>query len=260
MMVLLIYLWLVSLFVAPTAALVSVRHRLVGQHTFHQRSSVQMECPITATIENGLVNLYKKTYNVKCPFLRRKSFDALEVTSRMVRMSTLRNDSRPLFLEHIPRSPEAKLRNPAINEIADCIHKDWLNKGYYVTGNITSTIYKDDCVFDGPDPDMPVQGLRKFALTLAQLFVHSESHSELLRPLEIDPRNHTITAYWRISGRLNLPWKPSVKPWAGSTLYSIDPNDGLVERHVEQWDISVHEPFAHTLFPWMALYAQLALI
>lgn len=167
----------------------------------------------------------------------------------MVRVGT--KYSTPLFLEHIPRSLEAKLQNPQITEVADCITNDWLNKGYYITGNMTSTIYKDNCMFDGPDPDMPVQGLRKFALTVAQLFIHSESHSELVRPLDIDQNKHTITAYWRISGKLNLPWQPRVKPWTGSTVYSIDTHTGLIEKHVEQWDITVLEAFAQALFPWI---------
>jgi hypothetical protein len=29
-------------------------------------------------------------------------------------------------------------------------------KGYYVTGRLSKPIYRDDCLFDGPDPDMCV--------------------------------------------------------------------------------------------------------
>lgn len=52
-----------------------------------------------------------------------------------------------------------------LHEIATIILNDWgggmdktNGKGYYITGVLNSTIYRDDCMFDGPDPDMPVRG------------------------------------------------------------------------------------------------------
>ena len=34
---------------------------------------------------------------------------------------------------------------------------------YYVTGKLSAAIYSDDCIFDSPDPDMPVRSLRRFS-------------------------------------------------------------------------------------------------
>jgi hypothetical protein len=39
--------------------------------------------------------------------------------------------------------------------LLDVIRSDWKpesKKGYYVTGRLSPSIYRDDCVFDGPDP------------------------------------------------------------------------------------------------------------
>lgn len=226
----------------PTGALPLKRYR--------GRSTVANVCPTPSELKRDLVDLHNRTYDVKCPFIRRKSFDALELADAALRTFTFRNGAESLFTAHNSADLQAKLCSPTVDDIAERIQIDWCNRGYYVTGNLTTAIYKDNCVFDGPDPDMPVYGLRKFVLTAAQLFVHSESNSELLGPLIIDRFNKTITAYWRISGRMNLPWKPKVKPWTGNTMYIIDPHTGLIEKHIEQWDISVFEAFFCTLFPF----------
>lgn len=202
-------------------------------------------------LEKGLKEMYLKTYSVKCPFLRRKTFDSLDFGGAIINKLTIRGDPTSLFTDLFPTECYDKLDSPSIDKVAELIQNDWSDRpGYYITGNLTTTIYKNDCIFDGPDPDMPVCGLRKFKLTAAQLFVHSESHSELLGPLLIDRFNKTITAYWRISGKLNLPWQPRVKPMTGNTMYIIDARSGLIEKHVEQWDISVLEAFLCTLFPF----------
>ena len=58
--------------------------------------------------------------------------------------------------------------------------KEESGKGYYITGNLNATIFRDDCRFVGPDPDMPVQGLRKYLNAASQLFERSKSCAELL--------------------------------------------------------------------------------
>jgi len=54
------------------------------------------------------------------------------------------------------------------------------HKGYYITGRLNTAIYRDDCLFDGPDPDMPVRGLRKYLNAASQLFDTKTSTAELL--------------------------------------------------------------------------------
>jgi hypothetical protein len=167
-----------------------------------------------------------------------------------------------------------------IHDLAQIIRHDWRgggttsttnnnNKGYYITGRLTHAIYRDDCYFDGPDPDMPVRGLRKYLNAASQLFDHKRSFAELL-DLEIIRRendsitaaaatttapsssssasDYVVVAHWRLNGVLKLPWRPTLPELTGRTYYYPD-TDGLIYRHVEQWDQSVLQAFAGTFWP-----------
>ena len=57
----------------------------------------------------------------------------------------------------------------------------------------------------------------------------------------------TIELRWRFDAATNLPGKPRLKPYTGSTKYIIN-NEGLVEKQIETWDISVLDAFISTFF------------
>lgn len=206
-----------------------------------------------AKYEQNLDDLYEKSFTIKCPFFRRRAFDTIEAMKRILVFVVARHKSTPLFPNPRAKLPVTKTSFLPLNEIAAVIHRDWVGrgkgKGYYITGALTEEIYDEDCIFDGPDPDMPVRGLRKYLLSASQLFDSRKSRADLTRPIEYDNEKGTITAYWRLEGILNLPWHPHVKPWTGSTTYHIDAQSGLVSSHTEVWDISVPDAFISTLFP-----------
>jgi len=177
-----------------------------------------------------------------------------------------RHKSTPFFPNPRVQLPVTKRRHLPLQEIAGIIHQDWMGKrllqkgkGYYITGALTKDIYDEECIFDGPDPDMPVRGLRKYLLSASQLFDKHKSRADLTRPLEINRDRNTVTAHWRLEGVLNLPWHPQMKPWTGSTTYHIDPASGLVVNHQEHWDISVPDAFLSTLLPWLRFGAPAAI-
>ncbi len=182
-----------------------------------------------------------------------------------------------LELLEVPGCKSIGVRNPdgsiykhkhlSIDEIRDVIEKDWStnnDRGYYITGRLSTEIYRDDCLFDGPDPDMPVRGLRKYLAAASHLFEAKNSFATLDR-LSIEQNDKggspsgsgansgsgsgsVIVAHWTLGGVLMLPWRPEVKPWSGWTKYHLD-EDGLIAHHEEGWDISVLEAFAGTMFP-----------
>eukprot|EP00638_Chattonella_subsalsa_P004214 CAMPEP_0117756386 /NCGR_PEP_ID=MMETSP0947-20121206/14047_1 /TAXON_ID=44440 /ORGANISM="Chattonella subsalsa, Strain CCMP2191" /LENGTH=249 /DNA_ID=CAMNT_0005575963 /DNA_START=256 /DNA_END=1005 /DNA_ORIENTATION=- len=213
---------------------------------------------ITSNYDARLDKLYLKSVKIKCPFWRRRAFETIESMKRVLQFVIARHKSTPFCPTPLVNGPVKKWENLSLSEIASIIHSDWSGigpdgreisgKGYYMTGKLTKEIYDEQCFFDGPDPDMPVTGLRKYLLFAAQLFDQRISRADLVKPIEIDKQSNTITAYWRIEGVLNLPWHPFVKPWTGSTLYKID-SSGLIVEHVEKWDISVIDAFVSTLFP-----------
>jgi hypothetical protein len=123
-----------------------------------------------------------------------------------------------------------------------------LHCGYYITGRLNTAIYRDDCWFDGPDPDMPVRGVRKYINAASHLFDHKMSTAELL-DLQLGSSSTgerhssptatttatatatttttTIVATWRLSGVLHLPWKPKLPTWTGTTTYHLDQDGAL---------------------------------
>jgi len=227
--------------------------------------------------EKELDRLYLNSEKIKCPFFRRRAFEFLEAAKKTLLFLAARHKSLPgglfeppalLFPEVTSRAAGAaeaeKLRGLTAEGAAAVLARDWSGaregdgKGYYITGRLTRAAYREDCLFDGPDPDMPVRGTRKYLLSAAGLFDARRSRADLRGPLRVlaadeaeeakGQRRAAVVAYWRLEGVLNLPWHPQVKPWTGSTTYFLDA-DGLVAEHREAWDVSVVDAFLSTLLP-----------
>lgn len=206
---------------------------------------------------------YDKSLSLKCPFFRRRVTDFLDGVDMVMRFVIIRHKSLPLIGPppgcRSTIATSTKYKNLDLEELVEIIRKDWKpdkqHKGYYITGRLNTTIYRDDCWFDGPDPDMPVRGVRKYLNAASQLFDTAKSTAELLS-LEIgesEPNRYpktksTIVARWRLQGVLHLPWHPSLPVWTGQTVYHLD-EENMVYRHEEYWDISVLQAFTQTLWP-----------
>ena len=215
--------------------------------------------------------MYNKSLKIRCPFFRRRATDSVDSIASVVQFILARHKSLPLPIlpsnQPSLRTSGIKILGLSVSLIANILLKDWkattdfnslsAGKGYYITGKLTHEIYRDDCFFDGPDPDMPVSGLQKYVTSTSQLFDHRASRADLIS-LEICEAARTVTIHWRLEGILNLPWHPKLKPWTGQTTYYID-DSGLIERHVELWDISVIDAFVSTLFPFLNFGAPAAL-
>ena len=209
-------------------------------------------------------DLYTQSSTIKCPFFKRRAADLIDSASMLIQFLYIRHKSL-VFLpppgcratgSHVQRADDGtviKTTGLNVRELSELVTRDWVSsklgdtKGYYITGLLNSSIYRDDCLFDGPDPDMPVLGLRKYLDAASKLFMQSKSHAEFLG-MNYSEEDRFIDVYWRLSGVLMLPWHPSVKPWTGKTRYIVD-DEGLIESHIEEWDISVYEAFICTLFP-----------
>jgi hypothetical protein len=230
---------------------------------------------------NSLDSLYDKSSAIRCPFFRRRVADAIDNTAVLMNFLVIRHKSLPWvsdLLDDPNYSPElfscpgckpygryikrladgtaVKTRHLSLSAIEDRIRLDWVGgvtekQGYYITGKLDSTIYRDDCLFKSPDPDMPVRGLRKYLSAAAQLFDQRQSCAELLSISSNedggDMGNGIVEVSWKLSGVINLPWHPTVEPWTGCTKYHLD-NQGLIYLHEEHWDISVWRAFLGTLY------------
>ena len=237
----------------------------------------------------NLDDLYDKSSRLRCPFLRRRAADAIDGLAMVLRFLVIRHKSLgifdplgalPLLLDDDERLLQSTVRPPGwkavgkhvrknadgtvrknrrlpLAAVARTIEDDWAcgphgARGYYLTGRLNSTLYRDDCLFDGPDPDMPVKGLRKYLSAASHLFERESSFAQLLelRTEEGGGRRGrgAVVVRWRLGGTLMLPWRPAVRPWTGTTRYHLD-EEGLIYLHEEEWDITVAEAFVCTVFP-----------
>jgi hypothetical protein len=200
--------------------------------------------------------MYSRSLAIKCPFFRRRAADLLDGVDMVLRFLVIRHKS--LDIVGPPPSWRApsdasvpKRRDLDASEILEILRADWrpdTHRGYYVTGRLNATVYRDDCLFDGPDPDMPVRGLRKYLNAASQLFDQSKSRCELLSLEALEDDGQTLVARWRMNGVLRLPWRPSLPLWTGTTYYHRD-DRGLIYRHEETWDMSVFHAFMLTFLP-----------
>jgi hypothetical protein len=130
---------------------------------------------------------YSKSLSIKCPFFRRRMADLLDGVDMMMRFVVIRHKSLDLIGPppgcRSTQMSKLKHRNLSMEDRLQTIRHDWrtdTDKGYYITGRLNTTMYRDDCLFYGPDPDMPVRGLRKYLNAASHLFDHASSSAELL--------------------------------------------------------------------------------
>mmetsp|Transcript_6392 Transcript_6392/g.11721 ORF Transcript_6392/g.11721 Transcript_6392/m.11721 type:complete len:329 (+) Transcript_6392:100-1086(+) len=208
---------------------------------------------------------YTKSQSLKCPFLRRRSGDILDTLEAIMKHVTIRKVCWPLMgppQAHRPAGTNKKTntlkhKGLSVSQLYQHVLEDWKpetdGKGYYITGKLTTQVYKDSCLFLGPDPDMPIHGLRKYVGVASHLFDYDTSMATLhsLEIEELDSKS-VLVAKWTLSGILRLPWKPSLPTFSGTTIYHIDGTDGLITCHEESWDCSVARAFCHTLLPELA--------
>jgi hypothetical protein len=218
--------------------------------------------PLEAWCLSRMDQWYSKSQSVKCPFLRRRSGDVLDTLETLMKYTVIRKECWPLLgppQAHRPagtnkKTNSIKHKGMLLSELKDYVLQDWKpqtdGKGYYVTGKLTTAVYRDDCLFLGPDPDLPIRGLRKYVGVAAHLFDFDTSRA-ILHSLEINNDDQILIANWTMSGILRLPWKPSLPTFSGQTIYYVD-EDGLISCHEESWDCSVLRAFCHTLLPDLA--------
>lgn len=128
------------------------------------------------------------------------------------------------------------------------------NGGYFISGDISTDIFRDDCKFI--DPTNSVSSLSRYQNALKILFDPQQSYVELLEPLAIDESNKTINARIRSGGILQLPWHPCISPYESTITYSVD-TDGLIASQTQQWSISASQALKETFTPFSVPYSSI---
>lgn len=157
------------------------------------------------------------------------------------------NDVLPDVFRHISLAPlgipqitedSAKTRNLSLSELAARLTRDLTEGatskgGYFITGDLSTDIFRDDCVFS--DPTNQVKSLSRYQNALRILFDPTVSQVQVLSPLVIDEDARTISGRIRSRGYLQLPWRPFVSAYESSIVYTVN-ESGLIARQDQVWD------------------------
>ena len=141
-------------------------------------------------------------------------------------------------------SYENKQTGLSVEEIKGILAEDLAVRQYFVTGNLTQAIWRDDAVF--ADPTNKTVGTQKYVSVCKQLFDEQCSAVRLLDINIISPTS--IRARWTLRGVLKLPWRPRVREFEGSVVYTIR-DDGLIVNQTEEWSVSPAEALLETITP-----------
>ncbi|KAH7282997.1 hypothetical protein KP509_35G055700 [Ceratopteris richardii] len=141
-------------------------------------------------------------------------------------------------------SAQPKDLNLPIEKVKDIIENDIRNGQYYITGDLTQSIYEDDCRFIDPTTD--IRGVQKYVAAVKLLFDPNSSYHELKSLNVIGP--NMIQAKWKLEGYLKFPWHPHIQPYEGTTVYKVN-DRGLIASHEETWDISLWTALVQFLTP-----------
>jgi hypothetical protein len=129
---------------------------------------------------------------------------------------------RPTPLEVVPLSPAERLAS---------LRADY-EVNYFVSGRGEMRAYAPDCLF--ADAFASFRGTQRFKNNVANLGGLLEDVSIVLTSWE--ERGGELEVNWRFAGTIGvLPWSPRLACSGGTThVYGAT---GLVEQHIERWDI-----------------------
>lgn len=109
---------------------------------------------------------------------------------------------------------------------------DDYDKGYFVTGNVSSGVYEEDCEF--ADPAGSFKSLKRFKNNCSNFGSLLEKSDVKL--VKFEDLSDKFVAYWRFSCVLKFPWRPILSS-TGFTEYYFNSESGRICRHVENWDV-----------------------
>lgn len=148
-------------------------------------------------------------------------------------------------------SKEPKTTNLSLTQLSSIlsnalVHGATNQGGYFVTGDLPTEIFRDDCVFQ--DPTNQVSSISQYQNALKILFDPTKSSVELLEPLTVNEEQRTISAKIRSRGVLQLPWKPVINSYESNIVYTVD-SEGLISRQDQTWSKSASEALRESFTP-----------
>ncbi|XP_065020601.1 uncharacterized protein LOC103994653 isoform X2 [Musa acuminata AAA Group] len=126
----------------------------------------------------------------------------------------------------------------SVDDVVRILRADY-DRAYFLTGEFTSNIYADDCLFE--DPTINFRGRDRYSQNLDLLVPFFDRPSLKLENIEKGQNYEMnfILATWCLRTYLKLPWRPLIGI-RGTTTYDLG-EDFKIIRHAESWSISALE-------------------
>lgn len=137
--------------------------------------------------------------------------------------------------------------------VLEGLRRDFVDKEYLWSGQITPELYDESCVFT--DPTLSFCGLSTFEANLENLdpwinrFVPAENRKVELYSLKLVDEGCTIEANWRMIGDLALPWRPRLD-LNGRTRYTLEGDGGRISAYDEAWAITPSQALLQLVKPY----------
>ena len=192
----------------------------------------------------------------------RTSFAATDVLPEAFRDYTKLAPLGPKESTTIPKSTNLSPEEIAQRLTNDLMYGATNRGGYFLTGDLSRDLFRDDCVFE--DPTNRVDSLNQYQTALTLLFDPENSSVELLddglkvvreRCLNSDDQcTTTIRGRLRSRGYLKVaPWRPYVKAYETNIVWTLDPKTGLIARQDQTWSKGASEALRETFTPTVSM-------
>ncbi|CAN0441845.1 unnamed protein product, partial [Hapterophycus canaliculatus] len=112
---------------------------------------------------------------------------------------------------------DAKRTAMTAQQMASAVDAGLRLHGWFVTGRVDASLFSQDFFFS--DPQVSLTGVDKYAEGVAKLFNQEESRCDVVSTV-VEGEN--IVVRWRLSGRINLPFNPPIKPYIVTTTFERD--------------------------------------
>ncbi|KAI3698457.1 hypothetical protein L2E82_42016 [Cichorium intybus] len=213
---------------------------MAGAICFHARLPLQLSQPQRATVLQKFRNGFRCSKTNDTPQLLK-----IVVSGATEILRLLSSFNKNELYEVIP---EQKYETSAssLDDIMMILKSDYDN-AYFVTGNFTSEIYTEDCIFE--DPTIRFRGKDLYSRNLKLLVPFFEHPSISLHYIKkvVNKETESVMASWRLRTYLKLPWRPLIII-DGTTVYDLDDEFRIV-KHVESWSVSPLEAIGQIFTP-----------
>ncbi|KAI8474507.1 MAG: hypothetical protein J3K34DRAFT_492699 [Monoraphidium minutum] len=127
-----------------------------------------------------------------------------------------------------------------LHKLAERFTREFLRREWFVTGDVPPELFSDAFVFK--DDSVATSGIRSYALGVRKLFDQETARAELITVTAAAAGGGeggagggaSLTATWRLEGRVNLPLRPTIAPFVVTTTLGLD-GRGLVASQLDEF-------------------------